>query len=45
MLITVNTRTLLAEATTAVSALPCRHSFDEKRQSGDGPALAGRCAS
>jgi len=41
MLITVNTQTFQAEA----SALPYRHSFDSKRQSGNGPALTGRCAS
>jgi hypothetical protein len=45
MLITVNTRTSLAEAATAASVLPCWHSFDEKRQPGYVLALAGRCAS
>jgi hypothetical protein len=44
MLITVNTQTFLAEAATAESVLPCWHSFNEKRQSGDVLALAGRCA-
>ena len=44
MLITVNTKTFLAEAATAASVLPCWHSFDEKRQSGYVLALAGRCA-
>jgi hypothetical protein len=41
MRITVNTPTFLAEA----AVLPCRHSFDEKRQPGNVVALAGRCAS
>ena len=45
MLITVYTQTFLAEAATAVSGLPCRHSFDSKRQPGNVSALAGRCAS
>jgi hypothetical protein len=45
MLITVNTRTFLAEAVVAASSLPCRHSFDEKRQPGYVLALAGRHAS
>jgi hypothetical protein len=44
MLITVNTRTFLAEAATAASVLPRWHSFDEKRQPGYVLALAGRCA-
>jgi hypothetical protein len=44
MLITVNTKTFLAEAATAASVLPCWHSFDEKRQPGYVLALAGRCA-
>jgi len=45
MLITVNTRTFLAEAAVAASSLPCWHSFDGKRQSGYVVALAGRHAS
>jgi hypothetical protein len=45
MLITVNTQTFLAEAATAVSGLPCRHSFDSKHRSGNVLALAGRYAS
>jgi hypothetical protein len=45
MLITVNTRTFLAEAATAVSVLPCWHSSDTKRQPGNVLALAGRSAS
>jgi hypothetical protein len=45
MLITVNTRTFLAEAAPAVSVLPCWHSSDTKRQPGNVPALAGRFAS
>jgi hypothetical protein len=44
MLITVNTRTFLAEAATAASVLPRRHSVDETRRSGYVSALAGRCA-
>jgi hypothetical protein len=42
MLITVNTRAFLAEAVVAASGLPCRHSFDEKRQPGYVLALDGR---
>jgi hypothetical protein len=45
MLMTVNTKTFLAEAANAASASPCRHSFDEKRRPGYALALAGRCAS
>jgi hypothetical protein len=41
MLTTVDTRTFQAETAIVVSALPCRHSFDEKPRPG---ALAGRCA-
>ena len=44
MLITVHTRTSLAEAATAASVLPCWDSFDQKRQPGNVLALAGRCA-
>jgi hypothetical protein len=45
MLITMNIRSSLAETASAVSALPCWHSFDEKRQPGYVQALAGRDAS
>lgn len=44
MLLTVNTRSIHAEAASAASVLPCRHSFDEKRRSSYVLALAGRCA-
>jgi hypothetical protein len=44
MLITVDNPTILAEAATTASLLPCRHSFDGKRQPGNVLALAGRCA-
>jgi hypothetical protein len=44
MLMTINTKTFLAEAAPVASVLPCRHSFDEKRLSGDVLALAGRYA-
>jgi hypothetical protein len=44
MLITVNTRSFLAEAATAVTVLECWHSFGEKRQPDYVLALAGRCA-
>jgi hypothetical protein len=44
MLITLNTRTFLAEATSVASLGPCWHSFDEKRQPGYVLALAGRYA-
>jgi hypothetical protein len=44
MLTTLNTPTFLAEATSVASALPCWHSFDEKRQPGYVLALAGRYA-
>jgi len=44
MLINVNTQTVLAEAATAASVLPCRYSLDEMRRSGHVLALAGRCA-
>jgi hypothetical protein len=44
MLITINTKKFLAEAASAASVLPCRHSFDQKRRSGDVLALAGRYA-
>jgi hypothetical protein len=44
MLITVNTQTFLAEAATAASVLPCRHSLDERRRSRYVLALAGRYA-
>ena len=42
MLITVNKQTVPADAATAASVLPCRHSVDETRRSGY--VLAGRCA-
>jgi hypothetical protein len=45
MLITVNTQAFLAEAASVASLMPCRHSFDEKRQAGRVLALAGRYAS
>ena len=45
MLITVNTRMFLAETASAVSGLPCWHSFDPKRQPGYVLPLAGRHAS
>jgi hypothetical protein len=45
MLITMNTRSFLAETASAVAGLPCWHSFDEKRQPGYVQALAGRDAS
>jgi hypothetical protein len=44
MLITLNTPTFLAEATSVASVLSCWHSFDEKRQPGYVLALAGRYA-
>jgi hypothetical protein len=44
MLMTVNTQTFLAKAATAESALPWRHSFDERRRPGYVLALAGRYA-
>jgi hypothetical protein len=44
MLTTLNIPTLLAEATSVAAAQPCRHSFDEKRRTGDVLALAGRNA-
>ena len=44
MLITLNTPTFLAEATSVASVLPCWHSFDEERQPGYVLALAGRYA-
>jgi hypothetical protein len=44
MLINLDTRRFLAEAATAVTGLPCWHSFDEKRQPGYVLALAGRYA-
>jgi hypothetical protein len=44
MLMTINTKTFLAEAAPAAAVSPCRHSFDEKRLSGDVLALAGRYA-
>ena len=44
MLTTANTQSFLAEAATAASVLPCRHSFDEKRRPGYVLALAARCA-
>jgi hypothetical protein len=44
MLTTLNTPTVLAEATSVASVLPCWHSFDEERQPGYVLALAGRYA-
>jgi hypothetical protein len=44
MLTRLNTPTFLAEATSVASVLPCRHSFDAKRQPGYVLALAGRYA-
>jgi hypothetical protein len=44
MLITPNTSTFLAEATSVASVSPCWHSFDDKRQPGYVLALAGRYA-
>jgi hypothetical protein len=44
MLTTLNTPTVLAEATSVASVLPCWQSFDEKRRPGDVLALAGRYA-
>ena len=44
MLMTLNTPTFLAEATSVASVLPCGHSFDEERQPGYVLALAGRYA-
>jgi hypothetical protein len=44
MLTTVNNPMLFPEVATAASALPCWHSFDERRQPGNVLTLAGRCA-
>ena len=44
MLITLNTQTFHAEAASAASVLPCRHSFDQKLRLGYVLALAGRYA-
>jgi len=44
MLITLNSPTFLAEATSVASVPPCWHSFDERRQAGYVRALAERCA-
>jgi hypothetical protein len=44
MLHTIDTSTLLPEATTIASALPCARSFAAKRQPGNALALAARCA-
>ena len=44
MLTKLNTPTLLAEATSVASVLPCWHSFDEKSRPGYVLALAGRYA-
>jgi hypothetical protein len=44
MLISFNTSTILAEATSVASATPCWHSFDAKRRPGYVLALAGRYA-
>jgi hypothetical protein len=44
MLTTLNTQTFLAEAASAASVSPCRHSFDERRRPGYVLALAGRYA-
>jgi hypothetical protein len=45
MLMSINTRTFLAEAAVAASVSPCWHSVDDPRRSGYAPALAGRLAS
>jgi hypothetical protein len=44
MLITLNTPTFHAEATSVALVRPCWLSFDEERQCGYVLALAGRCA-
>ena len=44
MLITLNTPTSIAAATSVVSVLPSWHGFDEKRRPGHVLALAGRYA-
>jgi len=44
MLTTLNTPTLLAEATSVASVLPCRHSFAQQRRLGYVLALAGSYA-
>jgi len=44
MLTTINTQTFHAEAATAASVLPCRHSFYSEPQLGDVIALAARRA-
>jgi hypothetical protein len=41
MLISFNTSTILAEATSVAPATPCWHSFDAKRRPGYVLALAG----
>jgi hypothetical protein len=45
MLITMNIRSFPAETASAVSDLPCWHSFDQKLQSGYVQALTGGDAS
>ena len=44
IMFTVTKNTFLAEAATAASVMPCRHSLDERRQPGYVQALAGRYA-
>ena len=44
MLMTFNTSSFYAEATSVASVLPCRHSFDAKLQPGHVLALARRHA-
>jgi hypothetical protein len=40
----INTSNFLPEPATTLSVMPCRHSFDLKRQYGSGFALPARCA-
>jgi hypothetical protein len=44
MLMTLNTKSFLAEAASAASALPCWHTVEQDRRPGYVPALAGRYA-
>jgi hypothetical protein len=44
MLHTTNTSTLIPEATTIASALPCARRFDATLNPGSALALAARCA-
>jgi hypothetical protein len=44
MLITAHIIESNARATSVATTLPCWHRFGPKRQLGDVPALAGRCA-